>query len=400
MASRPRTCPECRASLKSARPPRNGKLWCPECGARIACSEDDDFNDGIRSGPGSVRRSSAAKSPRRYADDDDEPVRKKPSSSLAAPVVMVAVLGGLVLLGFVGALVAFWLLSRSPDEAGAVALAERRVVQDPPPREPIRAAPQGDAPADRAGALPLKELKAASVYIIAMTQTMYATGSGFVVRAQGDTAYVITNHHVITPPKDEAIGPRSPFIPRGPRMPIPPRPPIGPRFPRQRFQFQQPHGQQPVTELMVVFYSSEEREQSVAAEVVADNADDDLALLRVSGLREAPRPIDWQRTPELVETMTVYAFGFPFGKDLDPKKGNPAITVTKGGVSSLRQDRGELKEVQLDLDLNPGNSGGPVVDDKGALVGVAVAKVTNSRIGFAVPAHKLKRFLQGHLEAP
>jgi S1-C subfamily serine protease len=308
---------------------------------------------------------------------------------------MVGVLGGLALLGFIGALAGFWLLSRAPEEAPAVALAERQPLQDQRPREPIRPVAEGEAPADRAGALPLKELKAASVYIIAMTQTMYATGSGFVVRAQGDTTYVVTNHHVITPPKNEGIGPRSPFIPRGPRMP--PRPP---QFPRRPFQFQPGQGQQQAVELMVVFYSSEEREQSVAAEVLADNADDDLALLRVTGLREVPRPIDWQHTPEPVETMTVYAFGFPFGKDLDPKKGNPAITVTKGAISSLRQDRGELKEVQLDLDLNPGNSGGPVVDDKGALVGVAVAKVSNSKIGFAVPAHKLKRLLQGRLQAP
>jgi S1-C subfamily serine protease len=314
---------------------------------------------------------------------------------------MVGVLGGLVLLGFIGALAGFWLLSQAPEEAAAVAIAERQPLQDQRPREPIRPAPEGEAPADRAGALPLKELKAASVYIIAMTQTMYATGSGFVVRAQGDNAYVVTNHHVITPPKDEAVGPRSPFIPRGPRMPIPPRPPIRPpQFPRRPFQFQPGQGQQQAVELTVVFYSSEQREQSVAAEVLADNPDDDLALLRVTGLREVPRPIDWQRTPEPVETMTVFAFGFPFGKDLDPKKGNPAITVSKGAVSSLRQDRGELKEVQLDLDLNPGNSGGPVVDDKGALVGVAVAKVSNSKIGFAVPAHKLKRLLQGRLQVP
>ena len=99
--------------------------------------------------------------------------------------------------------------------------------------------------------------------------------------------------------------------------------------------------------------------------------------------------------------MSVVAFGFPFGAELDPKKKNPAITVTKGNVSSLRQnERGELTEVQLDLDLNPGNSGGPVVDEKGALVGVAVAKVSNSRIGFAVPVPKLHRLLQGHIDAP
>ena len=56
--------------------------------------------------------------------------------------------------------------------------------------------------------------------------------------------------------------------------------------------------------------------------------------------------------------------------------------------------------MQLDLDLNPGNSGGPIVDDKGNLVGVAVAKVDKTKIGFAIPVHKLARLLDGHIDPP
>jgi HEAT repeat protein len=135
--------------------------------------------------------------------------------------------------------------------------------------------------------------------------------------------------------------------------------------------------------------------------IVAEDADADLAVLQVVGVKDSPRPIDCERTPELVETMPVLAFGFPFGEDLDPEKKNPAITITRGAVSSLRYDRRELKEVQLDLDLNPGNSGGPVVDERGALIGVAVARITDARrIGFAVPVHKLNRLLKGHIQTP
>src|SRR5262249_31614278 len=130
--------------------------------------------------------------------------------------------------------------------------------------------------------------------------------------------------------------------------------------------------------------------QSLPAEIVGKNAGDDLAMLKATGVRDVPRPIETARTPQLEETMPVLAFGFPFGEKLDPGRKNPAVTVTKGAVSSLREKNGELEEVQLDLDLNPGNSGGPVVDEKGALIGVAVAKVSNTRIGFAVPVAKLK----------
>jgi S1-C subfamily serine protease/HEAT repeat protein len=258
----------------------------------------------------------------------------------------------------------------------------------PEPVEPIKPAPQPE-PGAAAGALPLKELKAATVYIKAETVTMGATGSGFVIRAQGDTAYVITNHHVVTPPRDEPAVPRLPF---GPRVPFGPRLPFGPGLPM--------HGPA-AAQLTVVFRSGTPQEQSLQAVVVGDDDHDDLAVLKVTGVKDVPRPIDPGRTPKLIETMPVLAFGFPFGADLDPKKGNPAVTVTKGAVSSLRQDgRGQLEAVQIDADINPGNSGGPVVDETGALVGVTVAKVRNSRIGVAIPVAKLSRLLEGRIGAP
>ncbi len=73
-------------------------------------------------------------------------------------------------------------------------------------------------------------------------------------------------------------------------------------------------------------------------------------------------------------------FGFPFGKALSTTKGNPAVTVGKASVSSLRTGPdGGLAYVQIDGNLNPGNSGGPVVDAKGRLVGVAVATIKDGQ---------------------
>ncbi len=48
-------------------------------------------------------------------------------------------------------------------------------------------------------------------------------------------------------------------------------------------------------------------------------------------------------------------------------------------------------------DLNHGNSGGPVVDETGALVGVAVAKIEDTRIGFAVPVQMLNQLLDSRV---
>jgi hypothetical protein len=100
---------------------------------------------------------------------------------------------------------------------------------------------------------------------------------------------------------------------------------------------------------------------------------------------------------EVNETMPVYAVGFPFGAELALGKENPALNITRGTVTSLRLDRnGDVKLIQIDAEVNPGNSGGPVVDEKGHLVGVAVSKLLKARtVGFAVPVKPLAEILQG-----
>jgi S1-C subfamily serine protease len=281
------------------------------------------------------------------------------------PVALVCVGGCLGLLGVLliggGIVAALWTYSPS--------------ASDPSDLAPIEPAAQGEAPG--LGALPLQELKAATVYVKVETANVSGSGSGFVMRARGDTAFVVTNHHVVSLPADDPPPARPPFGRRGPQPPLRPA----------------------VTTLTVVFRSGTPEEQSLPAAVVADNEPDDLAVLKVTGVRDVPRPIDCKRTPKLVETMPVLALGFPFGSALDPNRPNPAITVTKGSISSIRQDRrGELDVVQIDGDVNPGNSGGPLVDETGALVGVVVAKIKDSRIGFAVPVHKLNRLTEGRLD--
>ena len=55
--------------------------------------------------------------------------------------------------------------------------------------------------------------------------------------------------------------------------------------------------------------------------------------------------------------------------------------------------------VQIDGAINPGNSGGPVVDALGRLVGISVAKIRDSGLGFAIPSGELEHMLQGRLMA-
>ncbi len=233
----------------------------------------------------------------------------------------------------------------------------------------------------------LADIKRATVFVKVKAQGREGSGSGFVVRTERDSVLVVTNHHVVEP-KIQVEVPVPQPAPGIPGIPLPPG--WSPRLIQTALKN---------AEVTVVFESGTKAERSFAAEALALDPHRDLAILRVKKIQNGPRPIDFSRTPKLAETIPVYTFGFPFGKALSTNKGNPAITVGKAAISSLRLDEdGELALVQIDGSLNPGNSGGPVVDARGQLTGVAVATIRNSSgIGLAIPAADVRKMLQGRV---
>jgi S1-C subfamily serine protease len=98
----------------------------------------------------------------------------------------------------------------------------------------------------------------------------------------------------------------------------------------------------------------------------------------------------------------VDALGYPFGPDVEVGKIAtarnivPEISTTPGAISALRTDNaGERRYLQITNSLNPGNSGGPLVDRDGFAVGVISMKLAGSAgIGFAIPVNTLKDFLE------
>src|SRR5262245_61972531 len=187
----------------------------------------------------------------------------------------------------------------------------------------------------------LDRLKAATVFVKTTTAIGTSMGSGFVFKADGDDAFIVTNHHVV---EDRAKGP----------------------------------GRNVVPTCRVVFHSGRRQEFTTTATVLASDDNRDLAVLRVSGVRgmaNFPDALGGGASAELRETMPVYILGFPFGEMLATNAQNPVLTIGKGTISSLRPDDvGDTTLVQIDGDINPGNSGGPVVDRQGRLVGISVAK--------------------------
>lgn len=80
-----------------------------------------------------------------------------------------------------------------------------------------------------------------------------------------------------------------------------------------------------------------------------------------------------RKNPELLEE--IYVAGYPFGSHV-----SSSVKVTKGIVSSLSGLGNNISNIQIDAALQPGNSGGPIIDTKGNVIGVAVAKLDFKKV--------------------
>ena len=111
-------------------------------------------------------------------------------------------------------------------------------------------------------------------------------------------------------------------------------------------------------------------------------------------MTQAPTPINVNEKSDTTEGMAYTGAGFPFGgilSKVNESKGNPGVTITRGGIARLvKDDHGYVDLFQVDGSLQPGNSGGPIVEEKtGKFIGVVVAKMgAVDTIGFVVPADK------------
>lgn len=111
----------------------------------------------------------------------------------------------------------------------------------------------------------------------------------------------------------------------------------------------------------------------------------DIALLAVDG--------DFSTLPELHlaagESLgiggKVFVAGYPYGLP---------FTVTEGTVSSPKQLVGGKYYIQTDAAVNPGNSGGPMLNENNEVVGVTASKITNAdNMGFGIRVETLSRLL-------
>ena len=201
------------------------------------------------------------------------------------------------------------------------------------------------------------------------------TGSGFVISPYG---YVLTNDHVVNNSEQ--------FVTNG---------------------MQQARVTLKVSRIDVCF-----RPEAVAARglfsscspasVTASDPTLDLAVLFVGG---SNLPYIALGDSDAVSAgLPVEALGYPFGRDVEVGRVGtapdlvPDVSTTPGAISALRADNaGERRYLQITNSLNPGNSGGPIVNRDGFAVGVIRMRLTKATgIGFAIPVNQVKDFLESH----
>jgi S1-C subfamily serine protease len=128
------------------------------------------------------------------------------------------------------------------------------------------------------------------------------------------------------------------------------------------------------------------------ANVIVTDKNHDLALLQINAPNLVPATLS--DSTGLVVGQRVYAIGNPFGL---------SGTMTRGIISAIRSIRGPNGNpiedaIQTDAAVNPGNSGGPLLNSRGEVIGITTLIANNgadqsSGIGFAIPINSAKQVL-------
>jgi serine protease Do len=152
------------------------------------------------------------------------------------------------------------------------------------------------------------------------------------------------------------------------------------------------------TRIKVTFYDGTVME----AETVGSSEMDDLGVIKVqtTGLPAAT----FAHSEDCYVGQTVYAIGTPAGADFGWTTTKGIISYTNREVKIYNDDDGTLEKklrlLQTDAMVNPGNSGGPLINTKGEVVGVVSMKLSNGYegIGFAIPSDGAVEILEAIME--
>jgi S1-C subfamily serine protease len=144
----------------------------------------------------------------------------------------------------------------------------------------------------------------------------------------------------------------------------------------------------------------------VEAQVVGSDVDSDLAVVKVDRTAEFLNPVDLGESVGIEVGQRAIAIGNPFGQEWTMTTG---IVSAMGRVFPQESGFSTAEIIQTDAAVNPGNSGGPLLDSYGRVIGVNTfinSPVAGSvGVGFAVPVDLVKQVVPqliatGHYEHP
>src|SRR6478736_8142639 len=180
-----------------------------------------------------------------------------------------------------------------------------------------------------------------------------AQGSGFVVSGDG---VILTNSHVVTTAGE---------------------------------------GGGAVTPASSVYVEFKDRDR-VAAKIVGWDVFDDVGVIKVDPKTHALAPVPLGDSSKVVVGQPVAAIGSPFGNENSLSVG--VVSATKRAPDSLTAPHYSLVDaIQIDAPINHGNSGGPLFDAHGRVIGITAqirsASGNAEGVGFAIPIDTAKRAL-------
>ena len=180
-----------------------------------------------------------------------------------------------------------------------------------------------------------------------------AQGSGFVVSPKG---YILTSSHVITTAGASVGSPK------------------------------------PAEHIYVEFQDHDR----VQAKLVGFDVFDDVGLIKVNPSQHTLAPVPLGNSAAVTVGAPVAAIGSPFGKENSLAVG--VVSATHRSIDSLTSGYNVVDAIQTDTLINHGNSGGPLFDTRGRVIGIN-AQINSSSgnaagVGFAVPINSAKRSME------
>jgi len=144
-----------------------------------------------------------------------------------------------------------------------------------------------------------------------------------------------------------------------------------------------------------VFVEFQDRDR-VEAKIVGWDVFDDVGVLRVDPKVHSLTPLPLGDSSRVVVGQPVAAIGSPFGNENSLAVG--VVSATQRSIESLTSQYNLVDAIQVDAPINHGNSGGPLFDAQGRVIGINAQIRSNSGnaegVGFAVPINAARRSVQ------